>query len=169
MAFLVSQADLEMNGYKKDLYLYDMEGKTVRPLTSERGVGIYLWSDRDHVLFTSDSKPGKTCFYEISISGGEARKAFELDMQVGKIALMADGRYALLGTAPVQQEPGAGADGNVGAGGNAGTSQPDCPHAGDSPNTGDCGNEPPAYEIIEEMGPQESRCSHSCAGASKRR
>lgn len=101
-----------MNGYKKDLYLYDMEGKTVRPLTSERGVGIYLWSDRDHVLFTSDSKPGKTCFYEISISGGEARKAFELDMQVGKIALMADGRYALLGTAPVQQEPGAGADGN---------------------------------------------------------
>lgn len=135
VAFLVSQADLEMNGYKKDLYLYDMEGKTVRPLTSERGVGLYLWSDRDHVLFTSDSKPGKTSFYEISISGGEAIKAFELDMQVGKMVPMEDGRYVLLGTAPVVMNT----ESDSGAGANT------------APHVADREYEPPAYEIIEEL------------------
>ncbi len=110
VAFVVSQADAQANDYKKDLYLYDVVKDNTRRLTVDRRVGLYVWADSDRLLFTSGGATGKSCFYEIRISGGEACKAFELDIQVVKMDRMADGRYVLLGTAPVKPETGAGSE-----------------------------------------------------------
>ena len=101
--FVVNECDEENNSYKSNLYLYK-EG-TVKALTSSNKDSNPVLLDNHTVLFKSgrDAKNADklkngeelTSFYTISLEGGEAVKAFDLPLFVGKIAQLNETEYVL--------------------------------------------------------------------------
>ena len=99
--FVGSKCVEKDNSYQMKLYLTD--GDTVRQLTSHGKEQLYLWDDNETVLFANmrdeedrkavENGEERTCFYRISIHGGEAVKAFTIPLQVTSIKKAADGEY----------------------------------------------------------------------------
>lgn len=93
----VVNANEERNCYDSCLWLYDMENGTCRKLTNGKKERNFIWLDSETVLFLSDRekrhqeeiKKGEdwSCFYRISIHGGEAEFAFEVPYKVQKMKL----------------------------------------------------------------------------------
>ena len=92
------------NGYSKAICIDKGDGYF--PLTSVTGnVSLYTWLDDRHILFaeTRDKNIRDkisngcqiTCFYKISIDGGEASHAFDVDANVTGIELLPNGGYLL--------------------------------------------------------------------------
>lgn len=94
-AFCVQRADIRKNGYTGDVYLLNVEDKSVRRLTAGGDASSYIWTKEGKILFSAKRteedkktpKPDengkdaeKTVYYEIDPSGGEAVKAFELPL-----------------------------------------------------------------------------------------
>ena len=78
IAFVVQQADLKDNAYHGDLYLYDVQEKTVRQATSSGDVKSYTWTKAGTLLFPSgrekkktDEAGDRTVYYELLPDGGE--------------------------------------------------------------------------------------------------
>ena len=85
IAFVAQQADLKDNAYHGDLYLYDVQEKTVRQATSSGDVKSYTWTKAGTLLFPSgrekkktDEAGERTVYYELLPDGGEAQKKFEV-------------------------------------------------------------------------------------------
>jgi len=94
--FTVKKANEYKNGYDLDLWLWSECG--VRPLTATGNNGDALWLDDDTLLFPS-SRAGKkdlTCYYTLSISGGEARLLTEIPGKISSLMPIGDGRYFCL-------------------------------------------------------------------------
>ena len=80
IAFTVSVPDRETNGYLSDLYLYDLETKSVSRITAGGDAKTWAWTPDNTLLFSAartdaekrDKENGITHLYEISPSGGEA-------------------------------------------------------------------------------------------------
>lgn len=92
-AFLVYDAELDENRYGANLWLYRWKRNQLTQLTSSGKEGAFIWKeDSETILFSSMRHPDdqsarqsgivRTTFYEISISGGEARKVFEIPKAV---------------------------------------------------------------------------------------
>jgi len=105
-AFLVYEADVEENRYKVNLWLYRWKRNQLSSLTQSGREGPFLWKeDSEHILFTSMRNPDdqaarkagiiRTTFYEISITGGEAIKQFEIPMEVTGFDLLDDKRLLI--------------------------------------------------------------------------
>ena len=109
-AVVVSKAN-DKNGYSKTIYIDKGKGlgKTdgFFPLTSVDGnVGPYVWLDDEHILFAEtrskdlQEKKDKgyeiTSFHKISINGGEAAPAFDVDATVTDIKLRPDGSFIMV-------------------------------------------------------------------------
>ena len=87
--------DLEGNKYLSNIYVYDGKTKDSIKLTSNNSEKNFLFKDNNTLLFPAirDDKDRKrkekgevfTPFYEISLKGGEANKAFEIPLSVGDI------------------------------------------------------------------------------------
>lgn len=105
IAFVVRRPDLDSNSYPGDLYLADSDGKNVRQLTVGGDAKGYCWSGNDTLLFSAKrsqhykelaKEDGDfTVFYEISVSGGEAREAFCLPVPVTGIRRINDDLFLL--------------------------------------------------------------------------
>ena len=105
IAFVVRRPDLDSNSYPGDLYLADGDGKNVRQLTVGGDAKGYCWSGNDTLLFSAKrsqhykelaKEDGDfTVFYEISVSGGEAREAFCLPVPVTGIRRISDDLFLL--------------------------------------------------------------------------
>ena len=105
IAFVVRHPDLDSNSYPGDLYLVDGNGKNLRQLTAGGDAKSYCWAGTDKLLFSA--KRGEhyrrlakedsdfTVFYEISVSGGEAREAFCLPVPVTGIRRIDDDLFLL--------------------------------------------------------------------------
>ncbi len=103
--FTVKKADPENNGYKSDLYLYDTTLGQTKRLTGLGDVGLSLWLDDKTVAFTAirdekvkeKAKQGLpiTCFYKLSIDGGEAVEFLRLPYLVTGAKLAGNGVLAL--------------------------------------------------------------------------
>lgn len=89
--FVVSQGDIQKNGYVHDAYLYDFSTQSTLQLTASNDVKGLMW-DKDSLLFKADrdnevqnaKKMGKkmTNYYRLSFGGGEAKKAFSIPYNV---------------------------------------------------------------------------------------
>ncbi len=100
-AFVMSECDVENNGYKSYLYLIE-DGKT-RKLSGMGKEASFFWEDDTHVLFPAARTPAEqkrsaegdmtTSFYRLSICGGEAEKAFELPIPAKELFKTEDGRF----------------------------------------------------------------------------
>lgn len=99
--FVVHEADLEENKYLSNIYIYDNEKKNYMQLTSFDEESTFEWENNENIIFSAirnekDKKRKKdeeqfTSFYKISISGGEAKKAFEIPLNVNNYKLLDDG------------------------------------------------------------------------------
>ena len=103
LAFTVTTADQEENGYKRNLWLKKEGEEQARQITFSGKDGSFLWQDAETLLFasvrTKDDQAKeleeKTCFYRLNVTGGEARKAFEIGKKVEAIRQVKPGLYCL--------------------------------------------------------------------------
>ncbi len=96
--FTVRRAREEHNDYESDLYLYD--AGAVKRLTADGKSGSPVWEDEDHILFSSlreekdreRSEQGEplSVWYRLSLSGGEAQRAFELPLPCRELMRLND-------------------------------------------------------------------------------
>lgn len=102
LAFVVSAANADTNGYDQNIYVLDQE---VRQLTSGNHEAGFIWEDNDHLLFKAmrdEADKKKTAdgeelsvFYRISTHGGEAVKAFEVPYTVTAYEKLDADRYLM--------------------------------------------------------------------------
>lgn len=103
IAFTVSVPDLGSNGYLADLYLYDLETKSVSRITAGGDAKTWAWTPDNTLLFSAarteaekrDKENGITHLYKISPSGGEAVCRASVPAVITGIHLLPDGRYLL--------------------------------------------------------------------------
>ena len=102
IAFVAQQADLKDNAYHGDLYLYDVQEKTVRQATSSGDVKSYTWTKAGTLLFPSGREKKKTneagdrtVYYELLPDGGEAQKKFEVPLKASAIYAADEDRYLI--------------------------------------------------------------------------
>ena len=101
LCFVVSQADREGNKYSS--CIYTLKGKTVRQLTSGGREGSFQFLDEDTILFPGNRDESKapsvgSKFYRMSLSGGEAVKAFTLPIPVEKLLPLPGGDFIVVGS-----------------------------------------------------------------------
>ncbi|MFR1708313.1 MAG: prolyl oligopeptidase family serine peptidase [Clostridium sp.] len=94
--FVVSDCNVEDNGYDSNLWLYNLKSNKYYQLTSFNKARSFIWlQDNETVLFQEvrDSKNKKKLeegeefsqFYKLNVHGGEAIKAFNIPMTVEDI------------------------------------------------------------------------------------
>ncbi len=103
--FAVHEADMEDNGYKSHLWIYDVQKQSVFQLTALGRESSFTWLSPEEILFSSTRSPKDqerqskgeelTIFYKIGIHGGEAREAFRIPRRVRKIKPLGEDRYLL--------------------------------------------------------------------------
>ncbi|MCF0136720.1 MAG: hypothetical protein HUJ69_09940, partial [Lachnospiraceae bacterium] len=94
-AFILSQASDKENTYKSNIYLLDVATKEIRPMTSMGDASGYTWTPENTLLFQTkrtkeDKESQDAIFYELDPRGGEARKAFTLNIKAGGIRFITD-------------------------------------------------------------------------------
>ena len=113
IAYRVSRANTEKNGYDSDIWVYDLGTALNRRLTAGGSESFFCWSrDSQRIVFASD-RDGKKCphgkkkgdggdknepvtrFYAIRTDGGEAEKLFEIPHKATAIQPLTDGRYLI--------------------------------------------------------------------------
>lgn len=102
-AFVVSKPNEVENNYQSVIWLY--RNNKLSRLTGSDKESFYIWEDDSNLLFAAarDSKDKKlaekkeafTSFYRISISGGEAEKAFTIPLPVLSIKPMKKDEYLI--------------------------------------------------------------------------
>ena len=105
--FVLHEADLEENKYLSNIYIYDNQNESQIQLTSfdeERG---FIWKDDETIIFPArrdekDKKRNKdgeafTSFYSINIKGGEAKKIFEVPLNVNSYKFLDEDNLILTG------------------------------------------------------------------------
>lgn len=105
-AFIVKQADIALNSYKSELYVYSHENKSLKKLSSLGNVTTYTWKDAETILFpgmrSESAKKKGMGYYALNIHGGEAKEIFTLEIKGGKPYVISEGIYAIL--APYQND-----------------------------------------------------------------
>ena len=101
-AYVIATCDEKHNTYQRRLYVWD--GKAHKQLTNGGKESMYLWEDKDTLLFSClrdkqdqeavEQGEERTVFYRISLHGGEAIKAFTIPLIVTGIQKLRDGCYA---------------------------------------------------------------------------
>ncbi|GAB6110021.1 alpha/beta hydrolase family protein [Fusibacter bizertensis] len=95
IGFVLHEMDEKNNTYLSNIYMYNLEKEKSIKLTSGNKESSFVFKDKDTLLFSTirdkedqarkEKGEKLTCFYEISINGGEAQKAFEILLDVSEI------------------------------------------------------------------------------------
>ncbi len=96
LCFTLSEADRDGNKYRS--YIYELCGRKLKQLTSGGNERGFQFLDEDTIIFPGDRDAGKepgieTKFYKLSLSGGEAVKAFTFPLPVEKLIPLENGDY----------------------------------------------------------------------------
>lgn len=94
--FTVSICNVDKNGYDSNLWVYNSEGNRLYQLTAFNNERNYMWlQDNETIIFQAnrDDKEKEAVksgdefsqFYKINVCGGEATKAFKINMNVNSI------------------------------------------------------------------------------------
>ena len=107
-AFIVQTASEEENKYFGNIWILDINKKSVRQLTTEGDVKSYIWTRKNTLLFsaTRDNnlkdkiKAGEelSCRYEQSPNEAEANLAFVLPLFAKSLSPISENRYAVCAT-----------------------------------------------------------------------
>lgn len=108
LCFTLSRADKAGNKYSS--CIYELCGKKVKQLTSGGSERGFRFLDEDTIIFPGDRDGKKeptleTKFYTLSLTGGEAVKAFSFPLPVQKLIPLPNGDYiAVASTVPGWEE-----------------------------------------------------------------
>ncbi len=96
--FVVSSADKADNKYSS--YIYELDGKTVKQLSSGGTERTFQFLDDDSILFQADRDGKKepsaeSKFYKLSLSGGEAVKFLTFPVPVEKLLPLENGDFIM--------------------------------------------------------------------------
>ncbi|NLY76532.1 MAG: S9 family peptidase [Tissierellia bacterium] len=107
LAFMLHQMDVEENKYLSNIHIYDLDKEKLIQLTSSNSVKSFIFKDENNLYFADRreekdrerEKKGEdfTSYYEISLQGGEAIKAFEIPLKASKIEIIDKDRFLLIG------------------------------------------------------------------------
>ena len=99
IAYVVSRASLERNGYDCCLWLCDVASREDRQLTFSGSEKFFCWSaDGRELVFASDrggEAKGTTAFYALPLAGGEARRLFSVPAAANAVADLGGGKYLI--------------------------------------------------------------------------
>ena len=105
--FIVHEMDVDNNKYLSNIHIYNEKKQSSFQLSSFDQEKIFIWKDKDTILFPSirneKDKERKekgeefTSFYEISINGGEAKKRFEIPLNVNNMEFIDENTLVLTG------------------------------------------------------------------------
>ena len=112
-AYVTKWQNYNKNRYDTCIHLLDCQTGASRQLTYDAKASDPVWEDGHTLLFSAerseDDKPEKhgkkTVFYRLDVDGGEARRAFELPMDVSEIRPLGDGRIVILGEVDLNAPP----------------------------------------------------------------
>lgn len=112
-AYVVSKQNERENRYESWLWLLDNATGASRQLTFSGKEADFVWEDGRTLLFATErgeaDKPEKfqkkTCFYRLPVDGGEARKAFEVPLNVAAIRPLGDGKYLVNAVVDLNEPP----------------------------------------------------------------
>ncbi len=106
--FVLHGVDLEENKYLSNIYIYDEEKKKEFKLTSLDEESSFIWKDDNTILFPAvrckkdkerkEKKEKFTSYYEISLKGGEANKAFEVPLNVNSFEILDEDNLLITAT-----------------------------------------------------------------------
>ncbi|MCF7891105.1 S9 family peptidase [Candidatus Bipolaricaulota bacterium] len=88
VAFLVKEANEDQDGYDSNIWIHDFDKESSFRLTASDEDGSFVWRGPEKILFTSsrgledEEAEGKTEFYTISVTGGEATRVFSVPHEV---------------------------------------------------------------------------------------
>lgn len=111
--FVVEAPNYSENRYDACLHLIDNASGESRRLTYAGREDGFCWEDGHMLLFQAQradsDKPKKrekkSVFYRLDVRGGEARRAFELPLDVQKLHPLGDGRYVACATVDLNAPP----------------------------------------------------------------
>ena len=105
--FVVNEMDVDNNKYLSNIHIYNEDRQDSFQLTGLDEERSFIWTDNNSLVFPSvRNKKDKerkeegeefTSFYEISIRGGEARKSFEIPINVRQIEFIDKNTFLLTG------------------------------------------------------------------------
>ncbi|MEW5826325.1 MAG: S9 family peptidase [Candidatus Bipolaricaulota bacterium] len=107
-AFLVKQADAEKNEYSSNLFLVDVERRSVRALTGSGKDGDFAWDPEGPVVFFLSRRvevEGKMALFQIRVDGGEAEQIATLPHKADGLRALGGGRFLYTARLPQSGEP----------------------------------------------------------------
>ena len=105
--YLTFALDREGDGYRWNLWLYDLESRESRQITRGDDQRQAVWEDNTHILYKT-TEPDEamrargfeeewTVYHRLNVCTGEEREAFRLPMSVSGLWKMDEGRYVFTG------------------------------------------------------------------------
>lgn len=105
--FVLHQMDVEENKYLSNIYVYKEDSNSCIKLTSLDQERSFIWKDDETMIFPAirgkkdkerkEKKEEFTAFYEISLLGGEANKAFEVPLNVRTFEFIDEDNLLVIG------------------------------------------------------------------------
>src|SRR5690606_34773807 len=99
--------DVEENKYLSNIYVYKEDSNSCIKLTSLDQERSFIWKDDETMIFPAirgkkdkerkEKKEEFTAFYEISLLGGEANKAFEVPLNVRTFEFIDEDNLLVIG------------------------------------------------------------------------
>lgn len=96
---------MDENGYKSNLWLYDVQKNRSYQLTALGKERSFTWLNNEEILFATSRNPKDqerhskgedfTVFYQINIHGGEAQEAFRVPLAVQGLRPLPDSKFLL--------------------------------------------------------------------------
>ena len=107
LTFALKEVDREGDGYRWNLWLYDLESRESRQITRGDDQRKAVWEDNTHILYktteldeamrTRGFEEEWTVYHRLNVCTGEEREAFRLPMSVSGLWKMDEGRYVFTG------------------------------------------------------------------------
>lgn len=104
--FVLHETDLEENKYNSNLWIFDVENRKYKQLTSFNSEKSFLWIDNENIIFPDirdakdkerkDSGEEFTQYYKININGGEAVKYIRIPRNVNSIKVVDSNTYMFI-------------------------------------------------------------------------
>lgn len=99
LGFVVQQPELARNGYKKELWVYDIAQASCKKLVDELERAWFLWQSNSELLVHGKAASGSS-FVLVSADTAASRPAFSLEVAASRLEKLTDSCYALV--APYQ-------------------------------------------------------------------
>ena len=107
LTFALKEVDREGDGYRWNLWLYDLESRESRQITRGDHQRQAVWEDNTHILYKTTEldeamrargfEEEWTVYHRLNVCTGEEREAFRLPMSVSGLWKMDEGRYVFTG------------------------------------------------------------------------